>query len=474
MRRLIPFLALALAGCQVAPGTGQQSFNIIPAGQEAEMGAEAHPDVLAQFGGAYDDPAVQAYVAGLGQRLARASETPGAEFRFTVLDSDIVNAMALPGGYVYVTRGLIALVGSEAELAGVLAHEIGHVTARHSSQRVSRQVVGDLVAGVLGAVIGVPGVGELAQLGAGAYLQSYSRDQEGEADAIGIRYLAQAGYDPRAMAGFLDKLREQARLEAVVAGRSPDEVDAFNFMASHPRTIERVEAAAAAVGAGAGGITGRDAVLARIDGLRWGGDPAEGVVRDRVFLHPGLAFRFQVPPGFQISNGKDMVTASHPDGAAIQFDTDRGGGDLLAYLGQTWASRLRLTDAESFTVAGLPAATARTRAETPDGIADLRLVAIDGGDGTIFRFLFATRPGDDRFTAALRETALSFRRLSAEERAAIRPLRLAVVATGPGDTMDSLAARMAVPDHKVERFRVLNGLKPGAPLPAKVKLVVEG
>lgn len=471
--RFAPLIALVVAACQMAPGTGRESFNLIPAGQEAQMGAEAHPDVLAQFGGPYDDPALQAYVAGLGQRLARASETPGAEFRFTVLDSPIVNAMALPGGYVYVTRGLVALAENEAELAGVLAHEIGHVTARHSSQRMSRQVVGDLVAGVLGSVIGIPGIAEVAQLGAGAYLQGYSRDQESEADSIGIRYLAAAGYDPRAMASFLDKLLAQARLDAVIAGRSPDTVDQFDFMASHPRTAERVQAAAAAVGAGTGGMLGRDDVLARQDGMIYGGDPAEGVVRDRVFLHPGLGLRFEVPPGFRLINGEEQVTASHPDGAIIQFDTAKGGGDMLAYLGQHWGARLRLSDPATFTTAGgLAAATARTRAQTDAGVADLRMVAIDGGDGLIFRFLLATRPGDDRFSAAFRDTVSGLRRLDAEERAAIRPLRLDVVTVEPGDAAEALAARMAVPDHRLQRFQVLNGLTPGRALPPRVKIVV--
>ncbi|MBX9634943.1 MAG: M48 family metalloprotease, partial [Magnetospirillum sp.] len=232
MRRSIPLIAvLFLAACQMVPATGREGFNIVPPSQEAQMGAEAHPDILKQFGGAYDDPAVQAYVAGIGQRLGRASATPAADFRFTVLDSPVVNAMALPGGYVYVTRGLLVLADNEAELAGVLAHEIGHVTARHSSQRISRAAVGDLLAGAIGAVVGVPGLGEVAQLGAGAYLQSYSRDQEAEADQLGIATMAPAGYDPHAMASFLDKLDQQSQLEAVLAGRPADAADQFDFMA---------------------------------------------------------------------------------------------------------------------------------------------------------------------------------------------------------------------------------------------------
>lgn len=470
-----PVLALGLIACQSA--TGREGFNIIPQSQEAQMGAEAHPDVLKEFGGAYDDPALQAYVAGIGQRLARASATPGGDFRFTVLNSPIVNAMALPGGYIYVTRGLIVLADSEAELAGVLAHEIGHVTARHTSQRMSRAAVGELLAGVLGAVVGVPGVGDIAQLGTAAYIQSFSRDQEAEADQLGIATMAAAGYDPHAMASFLAKLREQAQLEAVIAGRSPDSVDQFNFMASHPRTVERVQAAAAATaGAARGGAVGREEMLDHVDGVVYGGDPSEGVVHGRTFLHPGLGIGFDVPPGFTLVNGQDKVVASNPGGGAIQFDADRGGGDMVGYLGQKWGARLRLSGVEAIDINGMPAATGRARVQTEDGAADVRLVAADAGNGTVLRMLFLSPPGDTRLDEDYKRTTYSLRRLSEAERQAIRPLKVKVVAVPSGASAESLAARMATPDHKVERFRVLNGLTPGQGVPAgsKVKIVVEG
>ncbi|MBC7951205.1 MAG: M48 family metalloprotease [Rhodospirillaceae bacterium] len=469
----VPLLACALASCQMVPATGQQGFNIVPPAQEAQMGAEAHPDILKEFGGAYDDPALQAYVAGIGQRLGQASATPAADFRFTVLDSPIVNAMALPGGYVYVTRGLLVLAGNEAELAGVLAHEIGHVTARHSSQRISRAAVGDLLAGVVGAVVGVPGVGDIAQMGAGAYLQSFSRDQESQADQLGMATMAQAGYDPHAMASFLDKLAQQSRLEAVLAGRSPDSTDQFNFMASHPRTKERVQAAAATAGAARGGALGRDELLSHVDGITYGSDPKQGIIRERVFLHPDLGIRFEVPNGFTLVNGEDTVIASSPQGGAIQFDTDQGGGGMTAYLGQRWGAKLRLSGVEAIDINGLPAATAKARVQSESGPADVRLVAVDGG-GTVYRFLFLSPANDASFDESYKRTTYSLRRLTPEDRAAIRPLKVKVVTVRPGDSADSLAASMAVPDHKAERFRVLNGLGGGENLPAKVKLVVEG
>ena len=187
----VPALSLALvalAACTTNPATGRNSFTgFMSPQQELQIGAEEHPKILATFGGAYDDAGIAAYVDEVGQRLARNSDLPELKLTFTVLDSSIVNAFALPGGYVYVSRGLLALARNEAELAGVLAHEIGHVTARHSAQRYSQTIIAGLGANVLGAVVGAP-AGQLAQLGAATYLSAYSRDQEFEADTLGVRY----------------------------------------------------------------------------------------------------------------------------------------------------------------------------------------------------------------------------------------------------------------------------------------------
>ena len=274
--------SVALGACQPVPATGQSGFSLISTEEERRMGAEADPEIQAAFGGPYHDARLQAYVAGLGQRLVGVSELAGQPFRFLVLDSPIVNAMALPGGYVYVTRGLVALADDEAELAGVIGHEIGHVTGRHTAQRQSQAIAANVLAGLLGVLSGVPAAGDLAGVGAAAYLQSYSRDQESEADGLGIRYLARAGWDPEAMASFLAKLRAQSQLEAALAGQSPDSVDQSSLWASHPRTHDRVREAAAEArhtaqaGAASLGRGNRDAFLARLDGLSYGG----GVTRN--------------------------------------------------------------------------------------------------------------------------------------------------------------------------------------------------
>lgn len=469
---------LALAGCQVAPGTGRSGFNLLSEDDERKLGTQTHPQILKEFGGAYDDPTLAASIAGLGQRLVQVSETPAAEFRFTVLNSHIVNAMALPGGYVYVTRGLLALTSNEAEVAGVLGHEIGHVLARHTAERVSRAQAGGLLAAVLGAVVGVPGVADVAQMGAAAYLQSFSREQESEADHLGLRYMVRGGWHPGAMITMLEKLRDQARLEALMAGRSPEAVDQMDFMASHPRTLDRVHAAMAEVaGVAPQGALGADPFLDRIDHMVYGDDIDQGVVRDRVFLHPVLGLRFEVPSGFRLVNGAKAVVATHPSGAAIVFDgaPSRGIGDMSQYISRVWLSRSQLSGLEAIDIGGMPAATAVTKGRTKQGQADVRVVAIRFSAEAIYRFTFVTLPEQTAsLSTELRRTTYSFRPLTPEERSGIRPWRIKVVTVRPGDSVDGLAGRMAPAQWQAELFRVLNGLQPGeAPEPGRrVKLVV--
>ncbi|MBC7951204.1 MAG: M48 family metalloprotease [Rhodospirillaceae bacterium] len=463
--------SLALTSCQVAPGTGKSGFNLLNEDDERKLGRDTHPQIVKEFGGIHDDPALGAYVAGIGHRLVKVCETPAAQFRFTVLNSPIVNAMALPGGYIYVTRGLLALTGNEAEIAGVVGHEIGHVLARHTAERVSQAQATNVLSGVLGvigAVAGIPGVGDVAQMGAGAYLQSFSRDQETEADHLGLRYLSRAGWHPHAMVSMLERLRDQARLEALMAGRSPDSVDKMDFMASHPRTIDRVHAAMTeAAGAAPQGALGMDPFLDRVDGLVYGDDVSQGVVRDRVFLHPGLDLRFEVPDGFRLVNGEKAVVASHASGAGIVFDgaPARGVADMASYVSRVWLPRSKLEGLNSLDVNGMPAATAVTTGRNRQGNVQVRVVAIRTDVDHIHRFTFVMPPNQmAAMSTELKRTTYSLRRLSADDRAGIHPWRLRIHRVQPGDTVESLANRMAPGQWKVELFQVLNGLQPGEKL----------
>jgi predicted Zn-dependent protease len=486
-RPLSTLLAAALllaaplvAGCSTNPATGQQQLTVIGPEQEAAMGREEHPKILKAFGGVYEeDVELNAYIAGIGARLRAVSELNDKPFTFTVLDSDVVNAFALPGGYVYVTRGLVALANSEAELAGVIAHEIGHVTARHTAQRVTTGLFANLGAAVLGAVLGSPALANVAQVGAAAYVQSYSRDQELEADQLGVRYLARAGYDPRAMAWFLGSLEADSRLEAQLAGQEGREPEASIF-SSHPRTPDRIRRAAETAKASLveAPFVGHVEYLDRVEGMLFGDSPEEGYVRGRVFAHPELGFRFEVPQGFRLRNSTSAVIATRKDGALIQFDGDKVSGTfpMTRYITEKWLAQAPIDHVEPITVNGLKAATATTRGNTNAGPVDVRAVAIRFAPDRVYRFLFATPTKATASLAdALRRTTYSFRALSAQEAAELRPKRVRLVRVEPGDTVEAIARLMAYDDFQIDRFVALNRLSPGQKLEpgSLVKIVTE-
>lgn len=472
---------LLLGGCAVNPATGERQFTgLMPVAQEAAVGAEQHPQILEEFGGEVQDPEIRAYVDRLGQRLAANTERSDVKYTFTVLDSDVVNAFALPGGYVYITRGLMALANSEAQLAGVIGHEIGHITGRHTAERYSRGTVAQ-VGAVLASVLGGAELGQLAAQGAQYALAGWGRGQELEADQLGIRYMANAGYDPMEMARFLDTMGRHAQLEALLAGQ-PGAADSFNYLQTHPPTGERVERASAAVAQNPGQdwIVNSEEYLRRIDGLLYGDNPEHGFVRDRMFVHPTLGFRFEVPEGFRLLNGTQQVTAIGPQQQAqIIFDVARSQStrDPVQFLTGEWAGQAQLSGVQSLSVNGRPAATGLTRANTNQGAVDVRLVAIQWDNSTFYRFLFASAP---QATASLdrdfQQVVNSFRTLSQSERSQFRPYRLRTVSVRSGETAEDYIRRMPFSEYAEERFRVLNNIPPGQQLqPGQlIKIVTEG
>lgn len=444
---------------------------------EAQIGREEHPKILAEFGGAYSDPAITSYVDSIGQFLVQTTETPDAPFTFTVLNSPIVNAFALPGGYVYVTRGLLALAGSEAELAGVIAHEIGHVTARHGADRAGNNVLANLGLTVLGIVSGSQLVNKVGQLGTFAVLQSHSREDEFEADQRGVKYLVRAGFDPNAMSSFLAKLHAHSRLEAKIKGVSPDE--GFGFFATHPRTPDRVERAVqlAKVQKVREPIIGQEIYFKKIDGLLFGSDETQGFIKGQRFVHPVLRFEFTVPDGFNILNGETSVIAKGPGGSALQFDSaDRNNATVESYLRDKWARGEILSRIESIRINGMPAATAILNPDRESSEAIIRLVVIGFNSKLVYRFMFATpRALPENMRRSFEHTALSFRRLNEMEAKQNQPLKLGFHQVVPGDTPQKLSARMAVGKFKLEKFKVLNGLSGNEALSIGnwAKLIVE-
>jgi predicted Zn-dependent protease len=456
-----------LAGCAVNPATGEQSLlGLSSINDDIRLGTQEYAKTIAAFGGPYENARLQGYVNDIGRRVAVMTELPDLPYEFTILNSPIVNAFALPGGKITVSRGLMALASSEAELAGVLAHEAGHVNARHTAQRQTGTTLAQLGLLVLGVATGSQVAVDLGGTLASGLLQGYSREQESEADSLGIRYMTRAGYDPSAMDTLLASMREQAAIEAEMNGLPPGSVDEYNIMASHPRLVERVRDAAAQARTAASLQSPRVAhaeYLEAINGLLFDEDPQQGVIRGRRFVHLGGSFAFEVPEGFRLRNSPENVVAQSRTGAAIVFDSGRvqRARNLMEFVQYEWMSELPLDGLQAVRINGFSAATGYARAQTRTGVIDVRVAAFDIGQGLVHRFLFLSPP---QYTQALgvpfRETAYSYRRTTEEDTRDIRPLRVIVTNARPGDTVASLARSMPYRSFNENWFRVLNDLQP--------------
>ncbi|MEE4450112.1 M48 family metalloprotease [Novosphingobium resinovorum] len=449
---------------------------------DKQQGAKAHPELLAEFGGAVTGPQAD-YVEQVGKRIAVQSGLSNAtgDFTVTLLNSPVNNAFAIPGGYVYVTRQLTALMNDEAELAGVLGHEVGHVAARHSAQRQKaaqrNQILGVLGSVLAGAVLGDNALGQLGQKvfsqGSQLLTLKFSRSQELQADQLGITYLKRAGYDPRAMSSVLESLARQNALEAQLRGSTSQTPE---WASTHPDPASRVRSALTYAGTATGGAANRDVFLSRIGGLIYGDDPRQGVVEGTRFTHPTLRFAFDAPTGFTMVNGTQAVTISGSTGKA-QFSGGKLGAGLDSYVtgvfaGLTESNQARITPSsiEKTTVNGLPAAYGTARVQSSSGAVDVVVFAYDFGNGQAYHFVTLAQAGG---AGAFNPMFRSLRRISAADAGTVRPRILRVETVRSGDTVRSLAARMAYTDAVVDRFLVLNGLQADAALRPgqKIKIV---
>jgi predicted Zn-dependent protease len=444
--------------------------------------AQQHPQIVEEFGGE-EAGARGAYVRNVGAKVtSRTNISGGANaFRVTTLNSPVMNAFAVPGGYLYITRQLLGLMNDEAELASVLGHEAGHIAARHSQERQRTGLLSQLGAVLVGAVTGSGQLAQLAgQVGQGIFLK-YSRGQEFEADDLGVRYIAAAGYDPTASATFLNSLGAATSLEARAAGRN-DERSAPSWARTHPLSADRVKRAtqkAQATGMVGRGTRNRDVFLANVDGMMIDDDPKQGIIEGRTFLHPDLRIRFSVPEGYGMQNGTRAVSIVGQRGQA-QFSTGAFNGNLGTYIGQVFQSiggqqsQMQYSQPRSTTINGIPAAYSSARAQTQQGQLDVTVIAYQWDANTAYHFAMITPAGSG--IGPFESMIQSFGRLSASEAQAIRPRVIDIVTVRPGETVQTLANRMAYNDLKLERFRVLNGLvgNTGVTAGQKVKLVVYG
>lgn len=453
---------------------------------DKQQGAKAHPQLLSEFGGAMTGPQAT-YVEGIGKTIALQSGLGNArsDFTVTLLNSPANNAFAIPGGYVYVTRQLVSLMNNEAELAGVLGHEVGHVAARHSSKRQSaatrNSILGVLGTVLAGAVLGDSALGQLGQrlFSTGSQLLTlrYSRKQETEADSLGVTYLRRAGYDPHAMGTVLASLAAQTALDAQIAGtgeRVPE------WASTHPDPASRVRAALTMAGpnqasTASKNMTNRDTFLARVEGLTYGDDPKQGTIEGRKFVHPAYRLSFQAPAGYYLVNGTRAVSISGQTGKG-EMTSAAFSGDLPAYVRSVFAGlsdqqRLAPEQVQTTTVNGIPAAYGVVRANTSDGARDIVVFAYAWAPGQAFHFTTISQAGQ---AAVFDPMFSSMRRITIGEAGAVRARRLAVVTVKKGDTQESLARRMAYDDRPLDRLRVLNALSAQSVLVpgAKIKLIV--
>jgi predicted Zn-dependent protease len=479
-RPLLVFLAgTLLAGCQVmqaAPERVEPVAVIAPrppptnAAEEA-IGARENPRVVAEYGGIYSDPEVEQATAKVVARLVAASDDPSRHYRVTILNSPVANAFALPGGYLYVTRGLIALTSDSSELAAVLSHEMAHVLLNHALARAQIAEQADLVERVAADVLSDPGESQSARADSRHTLATFSRNQEVEADRAGIAIAGRAGFDPFAASRFLDKLEDYAAFRSAL-GRHDD---AASFLASHPATGDRRERAlVVARQFGAPGVAGEahDGYIEALDGMVYGDDPSEGFVRGREFMHPRLSIGFRAPSGFRLENTKEAVLAAAGEDTAMRFDgvTVEPSVAPAEYLASGWVNGLIESSIQTTTVNGLPAATAEAAA----GDWAFRIGAVRVGS-SMYRIIFADRSDGPGVEQALQETLGSFHRLGKDEIARLRPLRIQVVTARAGDTFASLAGRMRGTERQQELFELLNSVGPNDPIVPgqRMKIVID-
>ena len=470
--------ACATADAQTRPVAAQQISQ-----SDAQQGAQANVQILQEFGGAMNGPQAS-YVEGIGKNIAVQSGLGNARdaFHVALLNSSVNNAFAIPGGYIYTTRQLVTLMNNEAELAGVLGHEVGHVAAQHAQRRQQtaqrNSILGALGSILSGVLLGNSQIGQAVsqgiQQGSQLLTLKFSRSQELEADQLGQQYLARTGYDPHAMATVLASLAMQNNLDAQLQGRSASMPE---WASTHPDPASRVSAANQRAGRQTG-LINRDTFLTRIDGLLYGDDPNQGVIEGQQFIHPQLQLAFTAPNGFYMVNGTQAVSINGQSGQA-QMTTAPYSGNLESYVSSVFqqiggqSTQMRVANINRTTVNGLPAAYATVRANSNNGQVDVTVFAYQFSRDRAYHFQTITPAGQ---AGVFNGMFGSMRRITSTEAGKVIPRVIEVVTVGPRDTASSLAGRMAYSSGKVERFRVLNGLSSTGTIRAgqKVKIVVYG
>jgi predicted Zn-dependent protease len=435
----LALLLLIAWGCATNPVTGKKQMTMISEAEELAIGQQQDAEIRRQMG-EYDDGDLQRYVSEIGRRLAEKSHRPNLQWTFTVIDSPAINAFALPGGYVYITRGILPYLGDESELAGVLGHEIGHITARHAAQQYTRQAQGDIGLAILS--IFVPGTRPFTQLGStglGVLFLKHGRDDELEADRLGVEYGSSIGFDPSGVPRFLSTL---SRVHTLSERGVP------NWLSTHPDPGSRVTVAgpvAAKFMSPTATARNRDEFFEHIEGIVVGDSAKDGIVRDNVFLHPMLRLAIEFPEGWEVSNSPEQVVAREPGTShymLLQQVQPRGRTLAETATAEMRSAGYKVEDGQVTQLNGLDAYVGRYRGS----VKDLGKVVMHAAHVRVGREVYvvaglAPEADFDRVDRRIAPSIASFRELSRDEADKVRPNRLGFYTVREGDSWQSIAAR---------------------------------
>ena len=455
---LITFLLLSISSCAKNIATGERQLIILSEAEENNIGAKEHPKIIKIFGGIYKDQKLEKYISSIGNKIAQNSDMPDIRWTFTILDSPIVNAFALPGGYVYVTRGLLSLANDEAEIASVIGHEIAHVTARHAAQRHAKSTLSNIGLDILSIVVGQPIVTNLASISVQGILSAFSRSEELEADRLGIKYIIKSKYDPEGSLRFLTRLD---KLTKILTKHQQNAIS--SIFSTHPKTIDRIDISKESVPENIQYLRYKKDYLTAIDNIIYGDSSSQGIIKDNKFFHIELNFSFIFPKNYKIiNNDNSIIIFKDNKDVVIIFDglQNQEGITLL----ETAESIYNRSDIELYEELVIDNQSAIffdeniiIKYEGRDYFR--RTYLINWINNRIWRFSLLLNPLNKAINLdEVNNIATSLHKLTSQEKIDGRPQYIKIIKTKLNDTPNILSNKMAIIEKKLEMFCILNGL----------------
>lgn len=460
---LIILLISFLVSCAINPVTGQRELMLLDDQEEIELGRQANVQIVQEYG-IYDDPELSTYVNDFCQRLAKISHRPNLSYECKVMDSPVVNAFALPGGYIYFTRGILAYLNNEAELITVMGHELGHITARHSAQQYSRAQLAQVGLGV--GMVFMPDIaGEVAQLGVQMLFLKFGRDDERQSDDLGVEYASKLGYDAKQMANFfntLDRMRP-----------SSDGSPLPDWFSTHPNPAERNQTVSLRAKEWQDKLNlknakiNRDEYLRRIDGLVFGENPRQGFVENNIFYHPDLRFQFPLPQGWVLQNTPAFIRMVSPNkDALIIFTISPEGPPEQAALQFVQKNEARVIESSPTKVNGLPAHRLISEVRSSQGVLTIKSYFIEK-KGKVYMFHGITSPVRfDQYSPTFGNTMEQFRELTNPKMLEVKPLRIRILSSARSGTVRGALLAQGVTENDLEKMALLNGKTLDGPIAA--------